>query len=45
VKTNRLEPEFSSLIDDDNPFELIIDENLNGKEAYFGMIEEECLLE
>ena len=40
--TNRLEPEFQ--LKKTNSFKLIMDENLPGAKAYFGLISEECVL-
>ena len=38
---NKLEPEFQ--ISTNNTWKIIMDENLKGEKAYFGLIPEECL--
>jgi len=38
---NRLEPEYE--INKDNSFKLILDRNLKGKDAYFGLLDEACV--
>jgi len=40
---NRLEPEFN--ISANNSFEIIMDQNLQGPDAYFGILKDECALE
>lgn len=40
---NYLEPEYQ--ISKNNTFDLIMDENLHGKDAYFGLIDDHCVLE
>jgi len=38
---NRLEPEYK--ISENSSFSLIMDENLSGADAYFGLIDSECI--
>ena len=40
---NYLEPEFAGMIKEDNPWQLVYDANLEGKDRYQGLIDDECV--
>jgi len=44
ISTNRLEPEYAHMTKGTN-YTLIIDENRKGADAYFGIVDEECLID
>ena len=40
---NYLEPEFAGMIKEDNPWQLVYDGNLDGREKYQNMVDEKCV--
>jgi hypothetical protein len=40
---NYLDPEFAGMIKEDNPWELVYDANLEGREKYQGLVDDECV--
>lgn len=40
---NYLDPEFAGMIKEDNPWQVVYDANMEGRDKYQGLVEEECV--